>query len=109
MIDNSQQLSEGWHLDKRVPIAIIGAIIGQGAMIIWWAAGVDARLSTAAHRIEVIERIADRGDAADRLVADRLTRLETQQSMVVEQLREIKLLLGRRSDNQRGETGTLVP
>lgn len=107
MSEDRQHLAEGWHLDKRVPIAIIGAIIGQGAMIIWWAAGVDARLSTAAHRLDVIERIADRGDAADRMVADRLTRLETQQTMMVDQLREIKAILGRRSDLNSG--GPVIP
>ena len=34
-----------WHLDKRVPIAIIVALAAQTAAIIWWAATMEARVS----------------------------------------------------------------
>lgn len=34
-----------WHLDKRVPIAIIVSLAVQSAAIIWWAATMEARVT----------------------------------------------------------------
>lgn len=34
-----------WHLDKRVPIAIIVSLAVQSAAIIWWAATMEARVN----------------------------------------------------------------
>ena len=34
-----------WHLDKRVPIAIIISLSVQSAAIIWWAATMEARVN----------------------------------------------------------------
>jgi hypothetical protein len=34
-----------WHLDKKVPIALIIAIGVQTGGAIWWARGLDARIS----------------------------------------------------------------
>ena len=34
-----------WHLDKRIPIALILAVLGQGAVGIWWMAGLSSRVS----------------------------------------------------------------
>lgn len=36
---------EPWHLDKKVPIALILAIVMQTAGAIWWAASLEARLA----------------------------------------------------------------
>lgn len=35
-----------WHLDKRVPIALIVAIIVQSLTAIWWAATVNSMVAT---------------------------------------------------------------
>ena len=37
---------EQWHLDKRVPVAIIFAIFMQTAGAIWWASSIQNRVST---------------------------------------------------------------
>ena len=37
---------EQWHLDKRVPVAIIFAIFMQTAGAIWWASSIQSRVST---------------------------------------------------------------
>ena len=39
------QYSEQWHLDKRVPIALILTILIQSAAAIWWAAGMTERMN----------------------------------------------------------------
>jgi len=42
-------------LDKRVPIALILAILAQTAAGVWWAASQTARLDTAEKRVAVLE------------------------------------------------------
>jgi hypothetical protein len=32
--------TEPWHLDKRIPIALIVTIALQTAMAVWWAAAI---------------------------------------------------------------------
>ena len=34
-----------WHLDKKVPIAIIFAILMQTVGIVWWASQMDSRVA----------------------------------------------------------------
>ena len=36
---------KAWHLDRRVPVALILAVFGQGALGIWWMAGLSSRVS----------------------------------------------------------------
>lgn len=49
-------LDNGWHLDKKVPIALILAMLVQTATIVWWASAITARVGT-------LEAKAVRGDA----------------------------------------------
>ncbi len=41
-----------WHLDKRVPIGLIFAILVQTGTMFWWASRVDSTLATHADRLE---------------------------------------------------------
>jgi len=41
-----------WHLDKRVPIALIFAIMMQSAAAVWWASGISERMSQIERRQE---------------------------------------------------------
>jgi len=76
-----------WHLDKKVPIAMITAILIQTAGIIWFASGLF-------HRVESLER-----DMISRTPqADRLTRVEVKIETVQEGITEIKRLIQTRSN-----------
>jgi hypothetical protein len=44
-----------WHLDRRVPIALIGAVVLQTLGVAWWAAGVTFRLDDHERRVVVLE------------------------------------------------------
>jgi len=44
--------SNHWHLDKRVPIALIVALALQGAGGVWWASTANERLSQVERRLE---------------------------------------------------------
>ena len=71
-----------WHLDKKVPIALIVAILFQTGGIVWWGAVTSERLNA-------LERKAD--IAAPQ--ADRLTRVETRLEAVQDGIAEIKSIL----------------
>lgn len=55
-----------WHLDRRVPIAMITAILFQTGALIWWASDLSGRVG----RLE-----GDLSKASDQ--RDRIVRLET--------------------------------
>lgn len=54
-----------WHLDKKVPIVLILAILGQGIGFVWLAAKFDARLEN-----------VERTQTASSPQGDRITRME---------------------------------
>ncbi len=67
---------EHWHLDKRVPIALLLGLLMQGVGAVWWAAQFEARFEASVRRIERLEaqRIAD--DAQTQVLLQRLARIE---------------------------------
>ena len=73
-----------WHLDKKVPIAMIMAIVFQTGGMVWWAA-------SASERINALERKAE--VAAPQ--AERLARVETNIESVKDGVLEIKAILRR--------------
>lgn len=61
---------EHWHLDKRVPMALIFAIVLQTAGAFWWASKVDATQAAMDKRLEKIENfIQSRSSTDSRIVA----------------------------------------
>lgn len=71
--------SNGWHLDRRVPLALIVTIIIQTAGVFWWAANITSR-------VEALEK----GLSLRTEDHDRITRLETNQVHILEGLRRIE-------------------
>lgn len=45
-----------WHLDKRVPIALIIAIILQVGGAVYWASKMESRIEANTTRIEIVDR-----------------------------------------------------
>jgi hypothetical protein len=73
-----------WHLDKRVPLVLIFAILVQTGAALWWAAGVNAR-------VEQLERQV----ISSAPNVERIVRLETKMDAIFSQLAEIKLMVQR--------------
>lgn len=44
-----------WVLDKKVPIALILAILGQTAAGVWWAASISARMDQGEEKVRVLQ------------------------------------------------------
>jgi hypothetical protein len=88
--DSSSKM-EGWHLDKKVPIALIVTLLMQTGTIVWWARGVEAR-------VQALETMEIRNERKFEIVAsdrDRTVRLEEQMRSVVELLRKIEAKIDR--------------
>jgi hypothetical protein len=83
MADNDMPSQDKrWHLDKRVPLALIFALFMQTIAAAWWASNTDSRLSVVEKRLDAA---APQGD--------RLTRVEVKLETVQAGIDEIKRIL----------------
>lgn len=80
--NHSMEADAHWHLDKRVPVAIILTLLLQTGGIIWWAASATERISN-------LEKRADM--AAPQ--ADRLTRVEVKLDGVTDAIGRVERLI----------------
>lgn len=78
MSDDAQN-GGGWHLDKRVPIALIVTIIMQTGGALWWAA-------SQSERVNYIERSV----IASEPIKGQIIRLETKMDSLNENIVELK-------------------
>lgn len=73
---------EPWHLDKRVPLALIFAIFGQTLLAGWFA-------SNLANRIDTLERDVERQRLVDVQQTESIHRAERQNAAQSEKLENI--------------------
>ena len=46
MADDAPDPAEAsWHLDKRIPVALLLGVLGQGAVGIWWMSSLQSRVA----------------------------------------------------------------
>jgi hypothetical protein len=67
--------SKSWHLDRRLPVAMIVALMMQGSSFLWWASGFSARTDT---RLEAAEKRLHLTEDILRKVAEAQHQLATQ-------------------------------
>jgi hypothetical protein len=98
---------EPWHLDKRVPVAIIFALLIQTAGAVWWASAMSssvAALREADSRLEAADvqiRIdATSREARLRLVEQGATRMETKLEAIVEGINRLSVQIDRLIESQ---------
>lgn len=73
-----------WHLDRRVPLALILTIVIQTAGLVWWA-------SSLSERVNSLERTRDMTAPQ----ADRLTRVEVKVESIQQGVERIERLIRR--------------
>lgn len=82
-----------WHFDRRIPVALLGSLAVQTALIIWWAAGVSSFMTTTtikeAELTKRVEAVEGASDDVDR----RLVRFEVLLEGQTEQIRELRAIL----------------
>jgi hypothetical protein len=78
-----------WHLDKKVPLALIITIVGQTIVAAWGASNLWTRVGELERQMQI---------AAPQF--ERVIRLETKMDGITGSLSEIKALIGRRADSK---------
>jgi len=82
-----------WHLDKKVPLSLIFAMLVQAAMVIWAIA--DIKKDVEVLKAAMVQQL-DRDNRQDRATADAV-------GLVREDIKEVKVMLSRLID--RGGRG----
>ena len=82
-----------WHLDRKVPVAIIVAIVAQTVGATWWAASLAAKVDMIESRVSKTEGRAERAEIDARMYAEKLIRLEESSKAILEQVRVINYRL----------------
>lgn len=67
---------EAWHVDKKVPAALILTIALQTMGAVWWAAGMDARVAQHDREIKALTQNDGQMQGEARRIAEMLSRLE---------------------------------
>lgn len=83
------RLREPWHLDKRVPLALIIAIVVQTGGAVWWASGRDRDIDAAGRQITKLQTdVSEQAKAITRLEL-RSQSLEQGNATIIEQNRQL--------------------
>lgn len=80
---NKPMLDSEWHLDKKVPIALIFSILFQSGAFLWWGASIN-------ERVKSLESTSSTATINAPVQADRLTRVEGKVETVQRDVTEIK-------------------
>ena len=91
---------ESWHLDKKVPVAIIVVIVGQFLGGLWFMARLDARVEEQATRLAKTEAQISSIDREARDFGTRIARIEEKTSSMLTILQRIERFIdgNRRTD-----------
>jgi hypothetical protein len=76
----------GWHLDRRVPLAMIGSIALQTAIAIWWAAGQQSAQADNARRITALETHNEQDRQVAALVSRDLGEIKGQLAILISRM-----------------------
>ena len=71
----SAPTKESWHLDKKVPLSLIFAMLIQAAMVIWAVADIKKDVEILKSRVATLQ---DRDDRQDKTLGEVVSRLQTQ-------------------------------
>ena len=80
---------ENWHLDKRVPIALIFVLLTQSLGAAWWAASIQARVGANETAVERLDAVTEAQRNASQSQAVQLGRIEEQISGLRGDLRRL--------------------
>ena len=67
--------NNSWHLDKKVPLSLIFAMLIQAAMVIWAVADIKKDVEILKSRVTTQQ---DRDDRQDKTLEEVVSRLQTQ-------------------------------
>lgn len=79
-----------WHLDRRVPIALILTLLFYGGVGVWWAAVQDQENKYQNQRLTVLETRNVEDARRQSETNERLAKLEARMDAAIEVLRDIR-------------------
>jgi hypothetical protein len=85
--------NENWHLDKRIPLALIVTMMLQFGGGIWWISQIQFRIEQQGQAIEALESSVRASSTNSNTLDNRITRIEEKLSGQTEILKEIRSLL----------------
>lgn len=85
-----------WHLDKKVPLALILSLIVQTAAMVWWAATLSARVDDHDRRIGQVETSGKSQADESRKMSEALVRLDERMAGQTAILQRIEAQIARR-------------
>lgn len=90
--------AEAWHLDRRVPIALIVTLAVQTAGMVWWAASLSSRVDEQSRRVVALESSRDASAALMAGLRSDTAVLRAESEAMRRQLDRIERMLDRRAD-----------
>lgn len=96
MMNDDFKMKQGWHLDKKVPLSIILALIVQSIVLIVWAATLDNRVGVVEQNVTAHSVTLETMKNAQNTIAVGLARIEERQIIQGEGVKEIKARLDAR-------------
>lgn len=81
---------ESWHLDKKVPLSIIVALLIQTGALVGWAVQLDSRVNAMESKYAAQDIIIETIKSTQNNISVGLARIEERQIILNEVLREIK-------------------
>ena len=84
------QILQHWHLDKKVPIALIFAIFLQAVAVVWWGSGINASIDEHARALQSLHAAEQVRIRDERVLEGRLSRMEAQLSSINSSLARIE-------------------
>jgi low affinity Fe/Cu permease len=91
---------DAWHLDKKVPVAIIVVLIGQFLLGLWFIAKLDSKVEEQAARLAKTEAQVSVIDREAREFGNRIVRIEEKTSSMLTILQRVERLIDRRPPNE---------
>jgi len=88
-----ENMNEGWHLEQKVTISLILAILLNAASTIWWASKLDYTVSNHDLRLERQEKDLKDFVSRESFLMERLARIEANQDFQKQTLLNIKASL----------------
>ena len=88
-----ENMNEGWHLEQKVTISLILAILLNAASTIWWASKLDYTVSNHDLRLERQEKDLKDFVSRESFLMERLARIEANQDFQKQTLLGIKASL----------------
>ena len=91
--------AEGWHLDKKVPITIVAALVLQFLGTLWFVSKLDSRVEEQSVRLAKTEAQVTTIDREARDFGNRMVRIEEKTSSMLAILQRVERFIdGRRGD-----------